>query len=546
MIPDRIVLIGPSGSGKSSLAQRLAEHYGYDVVDVDAAIMERTGMAIGQIFARFGEPAFRALEAEEIAKLEARERVVIATGGGAVLDQRNWVHWRPRSIVLGLTATPEVLIERVRVQAERDGDVAERPLLLGNAVARMQNMLVERGPFYAAADATIDTTDQDLAAVFSQAVAVIERALGEGRCPRLSLGVGGERSDIYVRRDARSSIPALIAQRWPKARRAWLLSDDHVASTWLEALRADLADAGIDARALVVPAGESSKSMAQAARVVDEITLGGASRRDVVVALGGGVVGDLAGFVAAIALRGLPLVQVPTSLLAMVDSSVGGKTGVNNPAGKNMIGVFNQPGIVVVDPAFLMTLPREEYRSGMAEVIKHSFIQPATPRGGQQLAELLDAATSLDPIAGVALEDVLAENIAIKHSVVRADPQERGLRMILNFGHTAGHAIEADGYRYRHGEAVALGMLVAAAIAERMGAVPAGWGRRLERLLVRAGLPTRLEGDSAEILAAMTRDKKAVEGKLTWILPVEAGGVEIVSGVPLEFVPEALRSVGAR
>ena len=208
----------------------------------------------------------------------------------------------------------------------------------------------------------------------------------------------------------------------------------------------NLRDSGMSPELLAVAPGEGSKRMSEVERLCDAMTRGGVTRRDVVVALGGGVVGDLAGFVASIVLRGLPLVQLPTSLLAMVDSSVGGKTGVNLPAGKNLVGAFYQPGIVAIDPDFLTTLPQAEFRSGMAEVIKHSLIQPSTPIRGNDLAQQL-AQLALDPIPAAAMVDVLRLNVAIKRSVVQADERESGLRMILNFGHTAGHAIEADGYR---------------------------------------------------------------------------------------------------
>jgi 3-dehydroquinate synthetase len=275
------------------------------------------------------------------------------------------------------------------------------------------------------------------------------------------------------------------------------------------------------------------------------MTDGGVTRRDLVVALGGGVVGDLAGFVASVCLRGLSLVQAPTSLLAMVDSSVGGKTGVNLPAGKNLVGAFYQPGLVVIDPALLDTLPRAEYRSGMAEVVKHALIQPSTPLGGRDLLDDLSG-IRLDPIPTGMIERVLARNVAIKHSVVRADERESGLRMILNFGHTAGHAIEADGYRYRHGEAVGLGMIVACRIAEALGRVDGDLVDRVARLVQTAGLPTTLDGSTDPIIERLGHDKKNVDGSLHWILPDARGMVSPVTGVPEDVVRAALIATGSR
>jgi 3-dehydroquinate synthetase len=274
------------------------------------------------------------------------------------------------------------------------------------------------------------------------------------------------------------------------------------------------------------------------------MTSGGVTRRDLVVALGGGVVGDLAGFVAGICLRGLPLMQIPTSLLAMVDSSIGGKTGVNMPVGKNLVGAFYQPGVVLIDPSLLDTLPQAEYRSGMAEVIKHALIQPTTPLGGRDLLKSLDT-LALDPIPRDEVADILHRNVAIKHSVVQADERESGLRMILNFGHTAGHAIEADGYRYRHGEAIALGTAVASLIARRLNRVDSAYVARVEGLLSRAGLPTRLEGSAEAVISRLSKDKKNVDGALHWILPRSDGVVEPVTGVPIDVVRSSLMDIGA-
>jgi 3-dehydroquinate synthetase len=210
-----------------------------------------------------------------------------------------------------------------------------------------------------------------------------------------------------------------------------------------------------------------------------------------------------------------------------------------------MVGAFHQPGAVLIDPRFLETLPPAEYRSGMAEVIKHAVIQPSTPLGGATLRAALESASTLAPLPVDAIEDVLTQNVALKASVVRADEREDGLRKILNFGHTAGHAIEADGYRYRHGEAVAVGMLVATRIAERLGRVANSELVALERIIHTAGLPTSFTGAVDRVLANLVRDKKTVDGATTWILPMQHGGVEPVTDVPIEAVREALVAAGA-
>ncbi|HEX5167140.1 MAG TPA: bifunctional shikimate kinase/3-dehydroquinate synthase, partial [Thermomicrobiales bacterium] len=462
-LPERVILIGPSGSGKSSIAVKLAASLGYAAIDCDDMIVERIGMPIGAFFARFGEPAFRAIEADVVAEACRRSQVVIATGGGAILSASNRTTMRPNSLIVSLTARPETLVERVRRHAEASGNLAERPLLAGDAEDRMRAMLAKRGPLYATADVQIDTDGLVAEQVLKRVLTAIQIDDAVA-IPCLSLATGGDRSDIYVGEGLSGAAGELAARRWPKARRAWLVADDNVGPRWGDWVAASMRGAGIDVSVLTIAAGEGSKDLRVVERLCTEMTAAGVTRRDLVVALGGGVTGDLAGFVASICLRGLSLMQVPSSLLAMVDSSVGGKTGVNMPAGKNLVGAFYQPGMVLVDPRLLDTLPQAEYRSGMAEVIKHALIQPSTPLGGTDLLESLSA-LDLDPLPSETIAGILERNVAIKHSVVQADERESGLRMILNFGHTAGHAIEADGYRYRHGEAVGLGLIVASRIA---------------------------------------------------------------------------------
>jgi 3-dehydroquinate synthase len=256
------------------------------------------------------------------------------------------------------------------------------------------------------------------------------------------------------------------------------------------------------------------------------------------LALGGGVVGDLAGFAAATYMRGIRHVQVPTTMLAMVDSSVGGKTAIDLDTGKNLIGAFHQPSAVVIDPSVLCTLPRRELAGGLAEVIKHGVIRDAA-----FFAHLEDALDDLLKLDGDITREAVVRNCEIKAGVVAADEQESGLRAILNYGHTAGHAIEAvAGYgALSHGEAVSMGMVVAARVAAKLGMCPDDVGERQNALLKRAGLPVALgEIDVEAVLDVMRHDKKARGGKLLMILPTAIGEVEIVKGVDPAIVRAAL------
>lgn len=298
------------------------------------------------------------------------------------------------------------------------------------------------------------------------------------------------------------------------------------------------------AHVLLMPDGERAKTLQTVNRLFEGLIERGADRSATIVAVGGGVVGDVAGFAAATFLRGVRLAHVPTTLLAQVDSAIGGKVGVNHALGKNLIGAFHQPLVVVADPVLLETLPRREFRAGLYEVVKYGVIasRDLFERVDRDLAAIFDR--RLD-----ALIPVIAESCRIKAEVVAADERESGLRRTLNFGHTVGHAIEAvSGYRrYRHGEAVAYGMLAAADIAAARGMLPAEDAAALAGLVAKLGpLPPVGDLRAAEIGAAIRRDKKVIAGRLHMVLPSRLGATEIVDDVSGEELGAALRSLGIR
>ena len=299
-----------------------------------------------------------------------------------------------------------------------------------------------------------------------------------------------------------------------------IITDENVAPRY--ARRAIRSFGGERVAVFEVGAGEGQKTRATWARLTDELLDAGFGRDSTIIALGGGVVGDLAGFVAATFMRGIPYVQVPTTLLAMIDSSIGGKTGVDTPTGKNLVGAFHQPAAVIVDPETLQTLPLEQLRGGLAEAIKHGVIADATyfERVVADLPALLERRSP------EALHALITRSIEIKADVVRRDEREGGLRKILNFGHTLGHAIEAvSEYRVLHGESVAIGMALESELAERLGIAEAGTTGRLRDALRRAALPTVRPADLApdQLLAATRGDKKARGGAVTYALPLRIG-----------------------
>ena len=293
---------------------------------------------------------------------------------------------------------------------------------------------------------------------------------------------------------------------------------------------------------VLIPDGERFKQLSTVARIYDALIRANADRGTTVVALGGGVLGDVAGFAAATYLRGIPVAQVPTTLLAQVDSAIGGKVGVNHALGKNLIGAFHQPAAVVIDPDFLPTLPRREFRAGLYEVVKYGMI--ASPTLLDRLSETLPQLFRRDPAAVV---PVIAESCRIKAAVVEADERESGPRRTLNFGHTIGHALEAvtKYRRFRHGEAVAYGMLAAAELAVRRGALAAADRDRLAGLLNAMGpLPSIADLSAAQALEAVARDKKVVNGRLHFVLPTAVGATTIVNDVTTEELAGAATAIG--
>ena len=311
-----------------------------------------------------------------------------------------------------------------------------------------------------------------------------------------------------------------VAARVAPAHRYVIVTDDTVAGHY--GARVVDSFAGTQPLLLRIPPGESHKTRRTWASLTDEMLDAGCGRDTTVVALGGGVVGDLAGFVAATFMRGIPVVQVPTTLLAMIDASIGGKTGVDAPAGKNLVGAFHQPSAVIADPRALATLPLEHRRAGAAEAIKHGVITDAAyfDRIAAALPALL-----LEP-AGDAMHELIIGSITIKAGIVLGDERERGMRKILNFGHTLGHAIEtASDYRVLHGEAIAIGMVLEAALAELIGVATAGTAARVRDAVARTGLPVAPPPTlSPERLVALTRtDKKARAGAVEYALPLTIG-----------------------
>ena len=530
-----ILLVGLSGSGKSTVGRLLARQLERPFIDTDDALARRAGRSIPQIFAAEGEQHFRELEAAEVCAALAGPPAVVSLGGGALMQPLTRIRCAQHCLVW-LDAPPSVLARRVAPR----GDARGRPLLAGiDPVLRLTELLAQRRPQYAQAHVRLDAAQSTEAVLRAAHDACTHFVAPTAQTLTITTSATAQRPryDVVTGRGILQGLPGLLRERLP-ARRAYVVSNNVVwplAGDLLEeALAKNLDVSSIEQ----VDDGEAGKCTAGADRLWTWLAEHGAERGDPVIAFGGGVTGDLAGFVAATYLRGVPFVQIPTTLLAQVDSSIGGKVAVDHPLAKNMIGAFKAADLVVVDTALLASLPAAQIANGWAEVLKHGVILDA------ELFELMEAEAErfndLDPDLTLA---AVRRSLAIKARVVEEDEFEQGPRMLLNYGHTLGHAIEAaTGYgRLLHGEAVSLGMVAAGWMAMRLGLFPEADFRRVEGALQRLRLPVRLAGiNAAAVLATMQRDKKVRQGRVTWVLPRRIGAAIRTADVPPELAALAL------
>jgi 3-dehydroquinate synthase len=364
----------------------------------------------------------------------------------------------------------------------------------------------------------------------------------------VDVALGDRTYDIIIGRDVLPSLGSRIAALRPGARTA-IVTDRTVAKHWLEQTEASLSAAGVATSRIIVEEGEGSKTYAGLEKVSEALIAARIERNDLVIALGGGVVGDLAGFAAAILRRGVDLVQVPTSLLAQVDSSVGGKTGINSPQGKNLLGAFHQPVLVIADTSVLDTLSPRQFRAGYAEVAKYGIL------GDEAFFSWLEASAADIFSGGAAREHAIATSCRAKAAIVSRDERETGERALLNLGHTFGHALEAaTGFSDRlfHGEGVSVGMVLAAEFSAQLGMISPGDADRIQRHLAAAGLPTHLQdiagftqeglADADALMVLMAQDKKVKRGKLTFILLEAVGRAVIANDVEPSLVRDFLKA----
>ncbi|MFC1927101.1 3-dehydroquinate synthase [Chloroflexota bacterium] len=572
-----LVITGFSGTGKSLVGREIARRLNWGFLDTDDEIVRRAGKPIAQIFDQEGEGKFRELERETIREACQQRQTVIAIGGGAIVDGQNYELLARSGVIICLEAKPETIYERLFRETACSPETEVRPLLaVDSPLERIRQLKASRQSHYAKADWTIHTDCLSISEVAQEGIRAW-RMLGHCH-PHLDPLLSKERK-LRLQLEADDDVACMVqtvTQSYPvfvgyglldklgdKVREAALsgtatiISDENVFAIYGRRIEGVLKDAGFAVNDFVVPPGEETKSMDYAVRIYDSLVDHRAERDDIIIALGGGMVGDLAGFVAATFLRGMPWVQVPTSLVAMVDASIGGKAGINHPEGKNLIGAFYQPNLVLCDPESLATLPRRELASGWAEVIKYGLI---LDREFFEFVETnADRMRKLDPQL---LTRAIARSAAIKARVVSQDEEERtGKRTILNYGHTIGHGLEAaTGYRrFLHGEAVAIGMMGAGEMSRRLGLLSSTVVQRQKALLERFGLPTSLQPEAANrrsgrkrgnsklrvaaVIRAMKLDKKVRGKTIRWVLLQDIGKAVIRDHVPQQDVLSVLREL---
>ena len=511
-----VVLSGFAGTGKSTVAPLVASMLALPWVDTDREIEARAGVTVAELWRTRGEVVFRELEGEVVRAIFAEDVPRVVSFGGGTVTARELRHLAlDRSFVVTLACRPETLM------ASRLGELALRPTLVArDPLARVRALLGDREDAYAECHLYLPTDDLSP----EEAAARIARA---SQCARVAVALGSRSYGVDIVLDSPPALSQLLAGLAPSS--LLVVSDRNVLAARSAALAAALEPIHVPVFEVTLDPGEENKTLASVERIWSA-ALGNVDRDAVVVGFGGGVVGDLAAFAASTLLRGLRVVESPTTLLAMVDASVGGKTGFDVAAGKNLIGTFHQPSGVVGDHAHLTTLPHREFLCGLAEIAK-----VALACDERLFLELEENAERLAAMDLAALSPVILRSIAIKARVVREDEREAAGRKLLNLGHTIAHALEAAGgyASLRHGEAVAIGLVVECRIAERLGLSPAGLADRVERVLARMQLPTAVPPEQlAAAWPLVANDKKRAGDVIS--LPLVTGvGACVVEAVSL-------------
>lgn len=517
---------GPPGSGKSTIGRLVAQNLDLTFHDLDHEIEQDAGKPVWKIFQDEGEIGFRQRETTMLNRLIGQDAGIIALGGGTLLLPQNRSAVEKAGEVMVLEAPLQVIHARIKA------DSNQRPLLAGELKEKLGNLLESRSDHYRSFTHYVDTENLTP----EQAAWQVQIQLGLFRVKGMQSGAGKNGGyDVLVRPGGLQDIGRELTARRLNGPVA-LVTDDHVGPLYAEKVMESLRKEGYSASLFQIKAGEEFKTIDTVNQLWEFFLANHLDRSSTVAALGGGVVSDLAGFAAATYLRGVRWVVMPTTLLSMADASLGGKTGADLPEGKNLIGAFHAPSLVLADPDVLATLPERELRGGFAEIIKHGVISdPILFEACRRLTGL-----SMEDIRKKPLAAIIRRAMAVKIRVIEQDPYEQGIRAALNAGHTIGHAIErVSNYAVSHGEAVGIGLVVETRMAEEMGIAPNGLTDEISRMVSGFGLPvnipTGMDRDSVE--AALFRDKKRSGDAVKFAFPVDIGQVKI----GIRLTPEDLR-----
>jgi len=569
-----IIITGFSGTGKSLVAREVARQLGWDFIDTDNEIVSLAKKPIAEIFSSDGEEKFRELERVVIKRASRHSHRVIATGGGAIVDPQNRAKLAYNGVIVCLEARPETIYQRLFQEGSHGSGI--RPLLEGdNPLERIRQLKAQRQPYYDDVDLVINTDDLSIDDVAKEVVKgwrLLRFARNDKGKRRNDKGKTGNsrgktgREKTKAGNDVAEDVACWVetaTQTYPifvgyglldilgeklkkvsSSRVAIVISDGNVSRLYGDRIQEILEDAGFAVNSFVVPPGEESKSINTAIDIYNFLIKKRVERDDILIALGGGMIGDLAGFVAATYLRGIPWVQVPTSLVAMVDASIGGKVAVNHHQGKNLIGAFYQPNFVLADTQTLATLPKRELTSGWAEVVKYGLILD------KEFFKFLESnAGRLIKLEQDVVSKAIIRSASLKAQVVSQDEKERGQRIILNYGHTIAHGLEAATQysHFLHGEAVAIGMMGAAKLSQKSGILPPDVVKRQQSLLQNFGLPATFSSTGlAEIAKAMEVDKKTRAKKIRWVLLEDIGETAIRANVSQQDVMAVLEELSQR
>ena len=538
-----LILAGFMGVGKSTVGRLCAQQLGYVFVDTDIEIERREGMSIPQLFVHKGEAYFRAREVELTQEIAGREKLVVATGGGMIVNDVNREVLLGAGVCVALAASAEEILRRLGPEA-----AARRPMLQGGKPeVRVAQLLKERAPKYAELHYHVETSGLSSHQVAGRVIELfgceLERVIVKVRDTSED-ATHRPSYDIVLGHGLLDRIGAMLLGRGYSS--VAVVADENTGRLFGERVVKALGQVGLRGFVHTMPAGEHAKHLQTVEDIYKALAEHGLDRGSAVLALGGGVVGDVAGFAAATYLRGLPFVQVPTSLLAMADSSIGGKVGVDTSFGKNLVGAFKQPELVVIDLDCLNSLPDVELRCGLAEIIKAGLI-----KGGDTWLQMTNDQRQMTDLHSSFVIRHLVAAIHLKREVVEEDPYEKGRRALLNLGHTFGHGLEAwSQFEIKHGEAVALGMVCAVRASQHLGFCDGALVEDALTVLQQVGLPINLTRfpnlpalDVDAVWRIMQSDKKKANGQMRFILIRKPGECFISNDVTEQLAKAMLKTL---